>query len=80
VYNESLIIPNNNNNNNNNNNSVRAQLLFDICKEIGVKLDNEHGMTLYQNQSKQVMKVKLPYYGTNKCEPKELFLTINRTS
>ena len=32
-------------------------------------------MTMYQNQSKQVMKVWLPYYGTNKCEPTELFLT-----
>jgi len=33
--------------NNNNNNRVCAQLLFNICKEIGVKLDNKHGMTLY---------------------------------
>jgi len=37
-------------------------------------------MTMYQNQSKLVMKVKLPYYGTNKCKLTELFLTINRTS
>ena len=34
---------------------------------------------MYQNQLKQVMEVRLPYYGTNKCEPTELFLTINRT-
>jgi hypothetical protein len=26
------------------------------------------GMTMYQNQSKQVMKVRLPYYGINKFE------------
>jgi len=39
-----------------------------------------NGITMYQNQSKQVMKVRLPYYGTNKCEPTELFLTINWTS
>ena len=35
----------------------------------------------YQNQSKQVMKVRLSYYGTNKGELiTELFLTIYRTS
>ena len=32
------------------------------------------------HQSKQVMKVRLPYYGTNKCATTEIFLTINRTS
>jgi len=37
-------------------------------------------MTMYKNQSKQDMKVRLPYYGPNKSEPKELFLTINRIS
>ena len=37
-------------------------------------------MVIYQNQSKQIMKVRLPYYGTNKCEPTELLLTINRIS
>jgi hypothetical protein len=26
------------------------------------------------------MKVRLPDYGTNKCKPSELFLTINRIS
>jgi hypothetical protein len=26
-------------------------------------------MRVYHNQSKQFMKVRLPYYGTNKCEP-----------
>ena len=35
---------------------------------------------MHQNQSKQVMKVTLPYYGNNKCEPTQLFLTINRTT
>jgi len=29
-----------------------------MCKEIGVKLDNKHGINLHQNQ--QVMKIKLP--------------------
>ena len=37
-------------------------------------------MTKYRNQLKQVMKVRLPYYGTNQCKPTELFITINRTS
>ena len=32
----------NNNNNNNNNNKVRAQIHFNICKEIGVQLDKKH--------------------------------------
>jgi len=37
-------------------------------------------MTKYQNQSKHIMKVRLPYYGTNKCKLTELFPDINRTS
>jgi len=37
-------------------------------------------MIMYQNQTKQVMKVRLPYYGTSKYELPELFLTIKRTS
>ena len=28
----------------------------------------------------KVMKVRIPYYGTNKCEPTKLFPQINRTS
>ena len=42
--------------------------------------DEDTGMSMYQNQSKQFMNVRLPYYGTNKCEQTELFLTLNRTS
>jgi DNA-directed RNA polymerase subunit H (RpoH/RPB5) len=37
-------------------------------------------MTMYQNQSKQVVEVKLQYYETNKCEMTELILTINRAT
>ena len=37
-------------------------------------------MTTYQNQLKQVMKIRLPYYGIKSCKTTELFLTINRTS
>jgi hypothetical protein len=56
---------------------VCSQLHFDICKEIGVKWTVNTGMNIYQNHSKQAMQAKLPYYGTNKCELTELFLTIN---
>jgi len=35
-------------------------------------------MTMYQNQSEQVMMVR--YYGTNNCEPTELLQTINCTT
>jgi hypothetical protein len=37
-------------------------------------------MTVYQNQLKNFIKVRVPCNGTNKCEPTESFLTINRTS
>ena len=60
--------------------SVRAQLHLNIFKEIGIKYTTNTGTTMYQNHSKQGIKVRLPYYGTNKCAPTELFLTINRTS
>jgi len=33
-------------------------------------------MTIYRNQRKQVIKVRLPYYGTNTCEPTGLSLFI----
>ena len=35
---------------------------------------------MYQNQFKQVMNVRLLYYGTNKCKLTELFPTINQTT
>jgi hypothetical protein len=46
--------------------TVYAQLHFNICKERGVKLGNEHwhDHAQYQNLSKQAVKVRLPYYGT----------------
>ena len=37
-------------------------------------------ITTYQNHSKQVMKVRLSYYGANMCEMAEMFLTIDWTS
>jgi len=59
---------------------VCAQLHFNICKEIGVKLDNKYWYDHVPKSVEQIMKVRLPYYGTNKSERTELFLTINRTS
>jgi len=37
-------------------------------------------MTMCQNQSKQVVKVRYRYYGINKCKSIEPFLSINWTS
>jgi len=46
--------------------TVCVQTYFNLCKQIGVKLDNEYW---YNHVSKsQVMKLKLSYYGTNICE------------
>jgi len=41
-----------------------AQLYFNICKEIGVKLDNKHWFDHLRKSVEQVMKIKLPYYVT----------------
>jgi len=38
------------------------------------------GMTMYENQSKQAMKVRLAYHGNNKFKPTGLFPTTNLTS
>ena len=58
--------------------TVCGQLHFNICKEIGVKLDNKQR---YDHVPKSVKKshevLRLPHYGTNKYELTELFLTIN---
>jgi hypothetical protein len=57
-----------------------AQLCFNVCKEIGVQLDNKHWYDHLPKSVEQVMKVEVPYYGTNKCKPTELFPTKHRTS
>jgi hypothetical protein len=66
-------------NNNNNNNNTKH---FNICKEIEVrvKIDNKHWYDHVPKSVETMMKVRLPYYGTNKCELTVLLLTINRTS
>jgi hypothetical protein len=65
---------------------VCAQLHFNICKETGVKLDNKHWYDYVLNPVETshtyictYIKVRLPYYGTKKCELTEIFLTINWT-
>jgi len=50
-----------------------AKLHFNVCKEIGVQLDSEHWYDHYQIQSRQVMKIRLPYYGINKRQRTETF-------
>ena len=47
---------------------------------IWVKLDNKHQYDHVPKSGETSQKIRLPYYGTNKCEPTELFLTINRKS
>ena len=46
-------------------------IIIIIIKEIGAKLDNEHWYDhAPKSVEKKVMKIRLSYYGTNKCEPK----------
>jgi hypothetical protein len=35
---------------------------------------------MYQKSVETSHQIRFPYYGTNKCEPTELFLTTKRTS
>jgi hypothetical protein len=42
-----------------------AQLHFNTRKETALKTENTHGMTIYTNQCKGVMKVRLPNFRTN---------------
>jgi hypothetical protein len=51
-------------NNNNTKNNNRGNM--------GNVRQQKNIMTMYQNQLQQVMKVRLPYYGTNKCKTTEL--------
>jgi hypothetical protein len=59
---------------------VCAQLHFNIRREIRVKLENKHWYDHVPKSVEQVMKVRLPHYGTNKSERTELYIPINRTS
>ena len=54
---------------------VCAQQHFNICKEIGIKLDKEQWCDHIPKSVTTSHEGKVPYYGTNKCEQTELFLT-----
>jgi hypothetical protein len=53
-------------------------IIIIIIKEIGVKLDNEHWYDHVTKSVETSQNPRLPYYGTIKSAPTELFLTINR--
>jgi hypothetical protein len=57
---------------------MRAKLHFNMRKEIAVQLDNEHWYDHYQIQSRQIMKIRLPYYGINYCQRTETLLRNTR--
>ena len=48
--------------------------------KITVIITKNTGMTMYQNQLKRVIKVRVPGHATNKYELTELFLTIYQAS
>ena len=58
----------NNNNNNNNNTLIIIILLYyyNYNNNYYYYYTTNTGMTMYQNQLKQVTEVRLPHYGTNK--------------
>lgn len=53
---------------------VCAQLHFNICKEVRVRLDSEHW------NEHAPKSVEPSHEGTNRCKPTEPFLTLNWTS
>jgi hypothetical protein len=56
-------------------NRVCAQLHFNTCKEIGVKLDNEYWYDHVPKSVETSHKKRLPYFGNKMCDPTELILT-----
>jgi hypothetical protein len=61
-------------------NRIAIIIIIIIIIIIEVKLDTKQWYDYVPKSDDQAMKVRLPYYGTNKCEPTELFLSINRTT
>jgi hypothetical protein len=64
-------------NDDNNNNTMQCVFNYTLTYARKNQTTNT-GMTMYQNQSKQVMKVGLSKNGTNKCELTQLFLMVTR--
>jgi hypothetical protein len=50
---------------------------LNICKEIGVELDDKHWYDCVPKSVETSQEGRLPYCGTNGCETTEPFLTIN---
>ena len=59
--------------------TVCAQLHFNTCKEIGVKLENKHWYGHLSQSVETSHKGKATILWKDMCEPTELFLTMNRT-
>jgi len=56
---------------------IKRQLNINICKDTGLKLDNEHW---YEFGRTKIGRNKVWRYGMNSCQQAELFLAINQTS
>ena len=52
-----------------------AQLYFNICKEIGVKLDNKHRFDHLRKISRTSHEDKITILPNRKCKPTELIQT-----
>ena len=57
-----------------------AQLHCNMCKKIGVKLYNEHWYAHVSKSVETILEGNVTILWANKCEPTELFLTINRAT
>ena len=59
---------------------VCAEMHFNMCKEMGVKLDKKHWYDHVPKTVETSHEGKVTILWNQKCEPTELFLTINQTS
>ena len=53
--------------------TVCAHLHFNVCKEIGVKLENKHRYDRVPKLVETSHEGKITNYGTNKCEPQNCY-------
>jgi len=59
---------------------VCVEVHFNMCKERGGKLDNEHWYEHVPKLIESSRESKVNILQTNKCQPTELSVTKNRTS